>query len=80
MAGRIEGQWCALDECFAENVIVEHAFREGRSLKAGPAYIIMRATLAGMTPPEFQTTVENIVHMKGEGVERGAWVSLRYGS
>ena len=63
--GRVEGQWGALEEFFAENASAERAFRDDDIFKPGPANIITKELLAGLTPPEFKSKVLNMLHMKG---------------
>ena len=49
--GRVEGQWGAMEEFFAENASAERAFRDDDIFKPGPANIITKELLAGLTPP-----------------------------
>ena len=62
--GKIEGRWCAFEEYFAENTSVARAFHEDRSFEAGLPQIITREMLAGMNPSDFETNVDNMLHMK----------------
>ena len=62
---RVEAAWSSPEEYFALNASIERVFQYSRSrFRSGPAHVITAELVAGLDPPEFETTVATALDMK----------------